>query len=273
MIIGMPGETEETIIESAEYNTKLRHVLGMHWLISNPGLLIATPGTPVYEYCQQIGSIGKTIDEEEDYLNNLESFDESVLNYVNMTNSKVKEINYWTYLYNFAGKKEHVNLIFKNNKSFKKRIFQIYDQCLKATYNDNILRYKIWKKKSFKKNIFINKIKFFSSFFIEMFISLLVPILPKKILFKTIKIYADIKFYLLMKNYKHNGSDKKSNLFVSEDAILNDNLNLRITEERIKKFERQAERSLRNIVRENRKILAPAITNEEKGLEILAEGQ
>jgi hypothetical protein len=106
-----------------------------------------------------------------------------------------------------------------------------------------------------------------------MFISLLVPILPKKILFKTIKIYADIKFYLLMKNYKHNGSDKKSNLFVSEDAILNDNLNLRITEERIKKFERQAERSLRNIVRENRKILAPAITNEEKGLEILAEGQ
>ena len=116
----------------------------MHWIISNPGLLIATPGTPVYEYCQQIGVIGKSIDEEEDYLMNLESFSDGVLNYLNMTNANIKEIHYWTYLYHYAGKKAYVDLIIKSNKSIKNRLLQIYDQCLKATLNDHILLYNIW---------------------------------------------------------------------------------------------------------------------------------
>ena len=271
MIIGMPGETDETVIESAEYNTKLRHILGMHWIISNPGLLIATPGTPVYEYCQQIGVIGKSIDEEEDFLMNLESFSDSVLNYLNMTNADIKEIHYWTYLYYYAGKKAYVNLIIKSNKSIKNRLLQIYDQCLKVTFNDHNLRYNIWIKKSFKKNRLLQKMKYFIFLMADISFSLSIPILPKNILFRIIRIYANIKFYFLSRNYWLKKDKRKSNLFTSQNA---DSTNkLRITEDRIAKMSRQAERSLRNIVKENRKQMAPAITDEEKSLQILAEGQ
>ena len=40
----------------------------MDWNITKPQLAMAIPGTPLYEYSQQIGVIGKTLDEEEDYL-------------------------------------------------------------------------------------------------------------------------------------------------------------------------------------------------------------
>ena len=36
---------------------------------------------------------------------------------------------------------------------------------------------------------------------------------------------------------------------------------------------KQIERSLRNIVKENRKQMRPAITDEEIGLQLLSEGQ
>jgi hypothetical protein len=46
-----------------------------------------------------------------------------------------------------------------------------------------------------------------------------------------------------------------------------------MTEDRFAKLSRQAERSIRNIVMENRKQMKTAITDEEIGLQILAEGQ
>ena len=48
---------------------------------------------------------------------------------------------------------------------------------------------------------------------------------------------------------------------------------LRLTENRIAKTNRQIDLSLRKIVMENRKQMKPAITDEEKGLQILAQGQ
>ena len=46
-----------------------------------------------------------------------------------------------------------------------------------------------------------------------------------------------------------------------------------VTEDRIAKMNRQVERSLRNIAIENRKQMRTVITDEEKSLQILAEGQ
>ena len=42
---------------------------------------------------------------------------------------------------------------------------------------------------------------------------------------------------------------------------------------KIAKTNRPIERSLRNIVMDNRKQMKPTITDEEKGLQILAQGQ
>ena len=75
----------------------------------------------------------------------------------------------------------------------------------------------------------------------------------------------------MSRNYRLKRDKRKSNLFTSQNARSTNGL--RITEDRIAKMSRQAERSLRNIVMENRKQMPPAITDEEKGLQILAQGQ
>ena len=119
-----------------------------------------------------------------------------------MTNANIKEIHYWTYLYHYAGKKAYVDLIIKSNKSIKNRLLQIYDQCLKATFNDHFLRYNIWIKKSFKKNKLFQKMKYFTFFMADILFSLSIPILPKNILFRIIRVYANIKFYFLHRKYQ-----------------------------------------------------------------------
>ena len=125
IMIGMPGETKETIIESAEFVASLRYLLGMDWNIANSFLAISLPGTPLYEYCQQIGVIGETLDEEEDYLIRIsEHKNTHILNYVNKTDSSIKEVHYWIYLYQYAAKKEYLNLIIKNNE-FKRHEFSV----------------------------------------------------------------------------------------------------------------------------------------------------
>ena len=49
--------------------------------------------------------------------------------------------------------------------------------------------------------------------------------------------------------------------------------NFRLTENRIAKANRQIDLSLRTIVMDNRKKMNPHKTDEEKGLQILAQGQ
>ncbi|MDP7194648.1 MAG: radical SAM protein, partial [SAR202 cluster bacterium] len=137
MMIGMPGETRETIIESAQFVASLKYLLGLGWNNNNPFMTIAIPGTPLYEYCQQIGIIGKTLDEEEDYLiRSSEHGFTPILNYLNKTDSSIKEVHYWKYLYVYAGKKAYVDLIIKNNKSIKNMLLQIYERCIKGSFND-----------------------------------------------------------------------------------------------------------------------------------------
>ena len=98
-MVGMPGETRGTVIESAEFVAKLRYLLDMDWDNSYPNWTITIPGTPLYEYCQQIGLIGKTPEEEENYMikTALQFDDHGVLNYLNKTNFDRKEIHFWTY--------------------------------------------------------------------------------------------------------------------------------------------------------------------------------
>ena len=75
----------------------------------------------------------------------------------------------------------------------------------------------------------------------------------------------------MTKNHKLKTGKQKYNLFVEQrDNSAN---GLRISENRIAKKSRQVERSLRNIVKENREQMRPVITDEEKSLRILAQAQ
>ena len=268
LIIGMPGETAETIIESAKFVASLRFLLGTDWHILRTHLAIAIPGTPLYEYCQQIGVIGKTLDEEEDYL--LRTSGLHVFNYVNKTNSSIKEVHYWTYLYRYAGKKEYVALIIKNNKSIKNKLLQIYKQCIRSELNRLIADFR--ERKEFYKNKKLSqKMKRYSYLLNNFLLSLSVLFLPKAVLFPIVRMYANVMFNYYNKIHRAKEGKQKYNLFA--DRGVEPTGNFRLTENRIAKTSRQIDRSLRTIVMENRKIMKPAITDEEKGLQILAQGQ
>ena len=48
LMIGMPGETKETVIESAQFAASLKYLLGNDWNVSNPFLAMAIPREHLY---------------------------------------------------------------------------------------------------------------------------------------------------------------------------------------------------------------------------------
>jgi radical SAM superfamily enzyme YgiQ (UPF0313 family) len=271
-LLGMPGETEKTIKETAEFRASLAFISEKNWNINNlPYLVMAVPGTPLYEYCQQIGVIGKSLDEEENYLiRTSEQNNKNILNYVNKTDSSFKEVNYWLHLFGYASKKAHLNLIIKNNKSIKHKLLQIYKQCIKAEFSNVVLEFN--KRKDYYKNKkLLQKMKWYTSFSINSLLSFSVLFLPKIVLFPVVRVYANMKFYYLHKIHKLKKDEQKYNLFAEQ--IYDPVKNSRITENRIAKANRPIDRSLRSVVMENRRQMKPAITDEEIGLQILAKGQ
>jgi radical SAM superfamily enzyme YgiQ (UPF0313 family) len=271
LMIGMPGETEETIIESAQFVASLRYLLEKDWNTENPYFAMAIPGTSLYEYCQQIGVIGKTLDEEEDYLIRVsEHKNTHILNYMNKTESSNKEVHYWHYLYKYASKKEYVDLIIKNNKSIRNRLSQINEKCIRGTFNGLIFDFNI-KKKFYKNKQLLHKMKWLTLLSIGFLLSLGAIFLPKAILFPIIRVYANLRFYSLEKNNKVKKGKQKHNFFMSQPVDSTNNF--RLTENKIAKANRQIDLSLRTIVTDNRKQMKAAITDEEKALQILAQGQ
>jgi radical SAM superfamily enzyme YgiQ (UPF0313 family) len=73
LIVGMPGETDDTIKETIEFLKRVSD-FSRDWSDKYPSELIsinyaqALPGTPLYEWAREHGYIGQTIEEEEAYL-------------------------------------------------------------------------------------------------------------------------------------------------------------------------------------------------------------
>ena len=73
LVIGMPGETDQTIDETIDFilktmkyypdpfRKKITYMCSVNYAQS-------LPGTPLYEYAREHGFIGRTIDDEEKYL-------------------------------------------------------------------------------------------------------------------------------------------------------------------------------------------------------------
>jgi anaerobic magnesium-protoporphyrin IX monomethyl ester cyclase len=275
-MIGMPGETKETVAESAEFSAQLHYMLGDE--VDSGSLLrpflslaMAIPGTPLYEYSQQIGVIGKTLEQEEDYLIRIsEDKFTNIMNYVNKTEASIEEVHYWFYLFQYAGKKAYASSIMKDNKPIKHKLLQIYKHGIKNVIINVVNEFK-GRVKADKTAKLFTKIKWFVLLTIGVVLSLSALILPKAILFPIIRAYANLRFNSLKKKHKVNKGKQKYNLFVDHsDDLLND---LRITENRISKTSRQKDRSLRTFVTENRDQISPAITSVEKSMQILAKGQ
>ena len=272
IMVGMPGETEETIRDSAKFMGLLRYVVGLDWSQSEPPFwAMAIPGTPLYEYCQQIGLIGKKIDEEEEYLIRMAREKASFLNHLNTTELSVQQLHSWNYIYRYEAKAEYLKLLLQNNRSIKDRIMQIYEKCIKGDLENTMMRLKYFRTKfKFKHGL---KFYFWSTGFIAsaLLFSLGIILLPRIVINLMIRTYAKIRYYAFERRFKVRKDKQRYNIF--KEVNVNSTKKLKITDDRIAQTDRPIERSLRHITMINRKYMKPLITDEERGLDILAQGQ
>ncbi|MEW6556580.1 MAG: hypothetical protein AB1349_04405, partial [Elusimicrobiota bacterium] len=96
LLIGIPGETEETIEETIRnLSTVIPDDINIPYEIST-NWFQAVPGTPGYEYASRIGFIGQSLEEEEKYIEGLYNVDANdVKHYLNFTDYEKEEIAYW----------------------------------------------------------------------------------------------------------------------------------------------------------------------------------
>jgi len=274
-MMGFPGESRKTALETAEYNARLRFLLGNDWDTAYPAWATSIPGTPLYDYSQQIGIIGKSLDEEEDYLyRTADTMEErGILNYLNKTEFSLKEVHYWLYLYRYAGKKAFVNEIISKNWKYSDRpirtiLSQIYHQCIKGAF----IAYKHDLQRRVRKDAKIHvQIAAFSHNTAKFFMTLSVIFLPKVILLPIIKIMSDVAFYILKKRHFVKDGPQRYNFFVDRRGEMKINKGYKFTEDNITNTTRRIERSLRSIVKVDQENITQ--TEEEKNLEIVARQQ
>lgn len=101
LVLGMPGENDETIRETTEFLKEISSSMKW-WKDKAASELIsinyaqALPGTPLYEYSRQHGLIGVSIDEEEKYLiqiSDIDAYKED--HFVNATGLPLLKVLMW----------------------------------------------------------------------------------------------------------------------------------------------------------------------------------
>jgi anaerobic magnesium-protoporphyrin IX monomethyl ester cyclase len=101
VLLGLPGETEETVRETGHFLATVAHLLGAHpnRLGFTTTYVIPIPGTPLYEYGQQVGVIPADLNGEEGYIESLASLiDADKGEYVNLSGAPAKEAFFWDIL-------------------------------------------------------------------------------------------------------------------------------------------------------------------------------
>jgi radical SAM superfamily enzyme YgiQ (UPF0313 family) len=132
LVIGMPGETEETLEETIH---NLASVIPDDIKVTFEiyiNYVQAIPGTPIYEYARRIGLIGPTLEDEEKYIESLYDVDANDLrHFLNFTDYEKEELVYWKYYITLeliaAYIKKHGYIkVFKYKKTRVYRIGLIY---------------------------------------------------------------------------------------------------------------------------------------------------
>lgn len=100
VMVGMPGETNETASETGKFVGRLSYMCGVAPEYAGVSVFYALPlpGTPLYVYGQQVGVIGKGPEEEEAFLMSVSGTGANKINYVNLNGSNIKDVIWWDWL-------------------------------------------------------------------------------------------------------------------------------------------------------------------------------
>jgi radical SAM superfamily enzyme YgiQ (UPF0313 family) len=229
-MIGMPGEDRCTVADSARLAAKLRYITGFNYLIGKTFWAMAIPGTPLYEYYEQLDLIGKSIDDKERYI--LKEIHTSKINdYVNPHQSSNREVHYWHYMRLLIGKREYINISRKNGDS----LYKLYSNCVVVEFKELI-----------EKNILYIKQRKIPIYPVVMWWIMMVNLLFPSLALFFAKLFSDIIFYTKKNIYKKKGV---KNFFTTSENINKKHI---ITDNRINSAITKSKRSLRGIVMNNR---------------------
>ena len=100
IILGMPGETEETVRETGQFVGKVAARVGCHpdVLGVSPLYVLPLPGTPLYEYGKQVGVFGKKAKEVDEFLDAVSGSNIYKRYYFNLNGAPQSEVIFWEWL-------------------------------------------------------------------------------------------------------------------------------------------------------------------------------
>jgi len=112
LMVGMPGENRTTILETGRFLGEMAYEVGIPPEKMDTAIFYALPfpGTPLYEYCQQLGLIGSTVDEEEAYLVGMADAVTSKWNYRNVSGEHPKEVLSWEIIAQLEARRVYAEL-------------------------------------------------------------------------------------------------------------------------------------------------------------------
>jgi len=126
VMVGMPGEDEATVMETGQFVGKISAKLGVH--PKNIGYEIfyalPLPGTPLWEYGEQVGVIGTKEIDVVNYLTRVADAGTFKRYYINLNGASIDEVLFWEYLLRFeasrAFRKENIPVNHELTKKYKK---------------------------------------------------------------------------------------------------------------------------------------------------------
>jgi len=113
MMVGMPGETEDTIRETGEWIGKMGATLGISPRDTPYALFYALPfpGTPLYNYCIENGFIYSDVESEEQYLIDLATRSTNKWSYLNVNAAKPWNVLTWDLQVRWIAAKTYLQMV------------------------------------------------------------------------------------------------------------------------------------------------------------------
>ena len=92
-------------------------------------------------------------------------------------------------------------------------------KCIKGTLDGLIANINL-RKESYKNKQLLHKMKWLTLLSINFLFSLSVLFLPKSVLFPIIRVYADLRFYVLKKNHKVKKGKQEHNIYLRNNFMI-----------------------------------------------------
>ncbi len=248
-MIGMPGEDEHTIMESAQLTARLASDLkvpALLYLAAGEGVAYALPlkGTPLYEWGREMGLYSQSVDEEERFVDSLAGLGAYKRYYINLNGAPMSEVVFWEWLLKLETSRTGRKLM--RGKSWNTILVDRFME--RTTTSKNNPSFKAAKK--------LVPFQYVSEFVGNYLVdNVFVDSIPRGIIYPIIKYFLFLEYLIQRYIYREKYPIYKNIVFGSKK---------RISDKEFTSAEKQLDKSLRSIL-EKRKSLNKDLSSKKYG--------